>query len=153
MARFIIFASLLVSLVGLVIAWPLVRAAVQFRPVRGEILDVIIVPADNGRARVIIAFEYPLPTAGERAIGYTLTDERLQPVPDPELDMQQAESLRRNLVGRDVRIYYEVNRPIDSAFMLSPVSTKGGLRAEHGALMVLIGIACSILGQLARVRR
>ncbi|MBA3699321.1 MAG: hypothetical protein H0W78_10750 [Planctomycetes bacterium] len=153
MARLLIVISLFVSLVGLVIAWPLVRAAVQFRPVRGEVLDVITVPADNGRVRVIIAYEYPLPTPGERAIGYTLTDERLQPVPDPEMDAQQAESLRRNLPGRAVRIYYEVNRPIDSAFMLSPVSDKGGLRAEHGALMVLIGIAFSIIGQLARMRR
>lgn len=153
MARLIIVVSLLVALVGLVIAWPLVRAAVQFRPVRGEVIDVLTVPANDGQVRVIIAYEYPLPTTGERAIGYTLTDERLQPVADPLLDPVQAESLRRSLPGRAVRVYYDVNHPIDSAFMLSPVASTGGVRAEHGALMVLIGIAFSIVGQLARLRR
>ena len=158
MARFIIVASLLITLIGLVIAWPLVRAAVEFRPVRGAILDVITSPGDAGLVRVTIAYEYPLPTKGERAIGYTLTDERLQPVPDPQMQKSKAESLRLALLerrdrGERVRIYYDVNHPIDSAFMLSPVSTNDGLRAEHGALMVLIGIAFGIIGQLARLRR
>ena len=156
MARFIIVVSLIITLIGLVIAWPLVRAAVEFRPVRGAILDVITSPGDAGLVRVTIAYEYPLPTKGERAIGYTLTDERLQPVPDPQMESTQAESLRRALIeraDRGVRIYYDVNHPIDSAFMLSPVSTNDGLRAEHGALMVLIGIAFGIIGQLARLRR
>jgi len=153
MARFLIIFSLIISAVGVVIAWPLVRAAVEFRPVRGEILDVITSPAENGLVRVTIAYEYPLPTKGEHALGYTQTDERLQPVPDPAMEASQAESLRRALPGRAVRIYYDVNHPIDSAFMLSPVSAKGGLRAEHGALMVLIGLACGIIGQLARLRR
>lgn len=153
MARFIIIASLCITLVGLVIAWPLVRAAVEFRPVRGEILDVITTPAENGLTRVLIVFEFPLPTKGERALGYTLTDERLQPLPDPVMDAAQAESLRRNLTGRAVRVYYDVNHPIDSAFMLSPVATSNGVRAEHGALIVLIGVAFGIIGQLARLRR
>lgn len=153
MARFLIVFSLLLTVVGLVIAWPLVRAAVEFRPVRGDIIDVITSPADKGLVRVTIAYEYPLPTKGERAIGYTQTDERLQPVPDPEMEASQAESLMRSLPGRAVRIYYDVNQPIDSAFMLSPVINKDGLRAEHGALMVLVGIAFGILGQLARLRR
>jgi Protein of unknown function (DUF3592) len=153
MARLLIICSLLVTLVGLVIAWPLVRAAVEFHPVRGEILDVITTPADHGQVRVTIAYEYPLPTRGEHAIGYTLSDERLRTVPDPEMDPAQAESLRRALPGRAVRIYYDVNHPIDSAFMLSPVANRGGLRAEHGALMVLVGLAFGILGQLARLRR
>ncbi len=156
MARFIIVVSLFITFIGLVIAWPLVRAAVEFRPVRGDILDVITSPGDDGLVRVTIAYEYPLPTKGERAIGYTLTDERLQPVPDPQMGKNEAESLRQALLDsrrRAVRIYYDVNHPIDSAFMLSPVTTNDGLRAEHGALMVLIGIAFGILGQLARLRR
>lgn len=153
MARPLIIISLIISMTGLVIAWPLVRAALEFRPVRGEILDVIITPAEDGQQRVAIAFEYPLPTRGERAIGYTLTDERLQPVPDPVMDAAQANTLLRSLPGRAVRVYYDVNHPLDTAFMLSPVGTGGGLRAEHGAMMVLIGLALGIFGQLARLRR
>jgi hypothetical protein len=153
MARFIIVVSFIITLIGLVIAWPLVRAAFEFRPVRGDILDVITTPGDNGLVRVTIAYEFPLPTKGERALGYTLTDERLQAVPDPQMTSSQADTLRRNLLGRPVRIYYDVNHPIDSAFMLSPVTANDGLRAEHGALMVLIGIAFGIIGQLARLRR
>lgn len=153
MARPLIIISLILSVTGLVIAWPLVRAALEFRPVRGEILDVITTPADDGHVRVAIAYEYPLPTRGERAIGYTLTDERLQPVPDPVMDAAQANALLRALPGRAVRVYYDVNHPLDTAFMLSPVNAGGGLRAEHGALMVLVGLALGILGQLARLRR
>jgi hypothetical protein len=152
MARLLIILSLIITTTGLVIAWPLVRAALEFRPVRGEVLDVITTRADDGRLRVAIAYEYPLPTRGERAIGYALTDERLQPVPDPVMDVAQANALLRTLPGRAVRVYYDVNHPLDTAFMLSPVGTGGGVRAEHGALMVLIGLAIGILGQLARLR-
>jgi hypothetical protein len=153
MARPLILLSVVLMAAGLVIAWPLVRAAVEFRPVRGEILDVITTPTDDGRLRVAIAYEYPLPTRGERAIGYTLTDERLQPVDDPVVDAAQAQNLLRALPQRPVRVYYDVNRPLDSVFMLSPVADRTGLRAEHGALMVLIGVALGILGQLARLKR
>ena len=153
MARLLIILSLIIATTGLAIAWPLVRAALEFRPVRGEILDVITTFAEDGRLRVAIAYEYPLPTRGEHAIGYTLTDERLQTVPDPVVDAAQANALLRTLPGRKVRVYYDVNHPLDTAFMLSPVSAGGGLRAEHGALMVLVGLALGILGQLARLRR
>jgi hypothetical protein len=152
MPRVLIIAGALLMVVGLIIAWPLVRAAVSFRPVRGEILDVITTPADSGRMRVAIAYEYPLPNRGERAIGYTLTDERLHPIDDPVVDASSAESLRA-LAGRPVRVYYDVNQPLDTAFMLSPVNAANGLRAEHGALMLIVGVALSILGQIGRLRR
>ena len=45
-----------------------------------------------------------------------------------------------------------MNHPIESAFMLSPVSVDGRVRPEHGALLVMIGLAMGILGQLARRR-
>ena len=153
MARLLIVVSLLMMSIGLVIAWPLVRAAVEFRPVRGQILDVIALPGPGDRIQLAIAYEYPLPTHGEHALGYTLTDERLQPVADPVVDAAQANALLRALPGRWVRVYYDVNHPIDSAFMLNPIGVTGGLRAEHGALMVFIGLAFGILGQLARKRR
>lgn len=159
MGRLMAFMSLLLISLGLVIAWPLVRAAVGFHPVRGQIIDVIALPAEGDRVQLAIAYEYPLPTRGERALGYALTDERLQPVADPVVDAAQAKTLLRVLPGRAVRVYYDVNHPIDSAFMLSPVTTGvsigfgTGLRAEHGALMVMVGLAFGILGQLARKRR
>ncbi len=153
MARPLIFISLILVTLGMVIAWPLVRAAVEFRPVRGQILDVIALPAEGDRLRLAIAYEYPLPTRGEHAIGYTLVDDRLQAVADPVVDVAQADALQRALPGRAVRVYYDVNHPLDTAFMLSPLGATGGLRAEHGALMVFIGLAFGILGQLARTRR
>jgi hypothetical protein len=151
MARLLTLASFLLMAVGLVIAWPLVRAAVQFRPVSGHIMEVITLPAEGERIQLAIAYEYPLPQRGERAIGYALSDGRLQPVGDPVVDASEANALLRALrPGRPVRIYYDVNHPIDSAFMLSPVSIDGRLRPEHGALLVMIGLAFGILGQLAR---
>lgn len=152
MARPLILLGAALMAVGLVIAWPLVRAAVSYRPVRGEILDVIATPTDDGRMRVAIAYEYPLPARGERAIGYRLSDERLHPVDDPVLDAAAADALRA-LAGRPVRVYYDVNQPFDSAFMLTPVSERGGLRAEHGAMLVMAGVVLSLIGQLGRLRR
>lgn len=148
----LIIIGVILMTVGLVVGWPLVRAAISYKPVRGEILDVITTPADAGRLRVAIAYEYPLPTRGERAIGYQLTDERLQPVEDPVVAAAHADALR-GLSGRAVRVYYDVNQPLDTAFMLNPVSERAGLRAEHGALMLMAGIALSLIGQLGRLRR
>jgi len=154
MARWLIILGLLLTTIGLVIAWPLVRAALEFRAVRGEILDVITIPVDAEHLRLFIAYDYPLPTHGEYAIGYTLTDERLQMLSDPVMTVAHANALQRAMKpGRQVRVYYDVNHPLDSAFMLSPINPTGGLRADHGALMVMLGLALGILGQLARLRR
>lgn len=154
MIRLLIIASLLLMTTGLAIAWPLVRAAISFKPVRGQIIDVINLPAADDRVRIAIAYEYPLPQRGERALGYTLSDERLHPIDDPVVDRALAERLTRKLPGRAVRVYYDVNHPLDTAFMLSPVDSgwATGLRAEHGVLMVLVGVAFGILAQLARAR-
>lgn len=154
MIRLLTMVSVLFLATGIAIAWPLVRAALEFKPVRGQILDVINLPADGDRVRIAIAYEYPLPQRGERALGYTIADERLHPIDDLVVDRDLAERLTRKLPGRAVRVYYDVNHPLDSAFMLSPVDTgwSSGLRAEHGVLLVLIGVACGIFAQLARAR-
>jgi hypothetical protein len=157
MIRFLTVASLLFLFVGAVVAWPLVRAVLEFKSVRGQILDVITLPAADDHFRIAIAYEYPLPQRGERAIGYTITNERLEPIDDSLVDRDFAEQLTRTLPGRRVRVYYNVNQPLDTAFMLSPIETGrlAGLRAEHGVLIVIIGVACGILAQLnrSRVRR
>jgi hypothetical protein len=153
MARVLILLSLVTMVAGLVVAWPLVRAAWSFTPVHGEVLDVLTLPEPDGRLRVAIAYEYPLPARGEHALGYTQSDERLRPIADPVLDAALANRLRQALPGRKVRIFYDANHPLDSAFMLSPTLAPDGLRAEHGTLLVMAGIALGILGQLARLRR
>ena len=135
MARLLIVVSLLMMSVGLVIAWPLVRAAVEFRPVRGQILDVIALPAAGDRVQLAFAYEYPLPTNGEHAIGYALTDERLQPVADPVTDAAQANAIMNYLRKRPgVRVYYDVNHPIGLRVYAHPSRHHRRLCAQNTVL-------------------
>jgi hypothetical protein len=146
--------SLLLLATGLMLAWPLVSAAIHYRAVRGQVMDVIPLPADGGLVRLAIAYEYPVPGGvRERALGYTQADDRLQAIADPLVAPALAEQLQRILPGRPVRIYLDVNHPLDTAFMLSPVDAQRPLSPDHGAMLVLLGLGCGILGQLARRRR
>lgn len=155
MPRLLTVVCLLLLIVGLVIGWPLLRASVKFRAVNGQILDVIAVPIDDQQVSLIIAYEYPLPGPGRnRALGYALTDKNLQPLQNDHIvRAADTDAWKNALYGHNVRVYYDVNDPIDTAFMISPLSTTHGMRPEYGMLMIIFGLSCGILGQLARRRR
>ncbi len=155
MTRLLTVICLTLLIVGLVIGWPLLRASVKFRAVYGQILDVIAVPIDDQQVSLAIAYEYPLPGPGRnRALGYALTDGNLQPLlHDHIVRAADAEAWKGALYGHNVRVYYDVNDPIDTAFMISPLRTTHGMRPEYGMLMIMFGLACGILGQLTRRRR
>lgn len=155
MGRLLTVASLILLTIGVIIGWPFIRASMQYRAVRGQIIDVFTLPVDDQQVKLFIAYEYPLPgPERHRALGYAQADGKLQPLPDHHLvRTEDAEAWQRALNGHNVRVYYDVNFPIDTAFMISPLQPTHGLRPEHGMLMILFGLTCGILGQLARRRR
>ena len=155
MARLLTVASLILILLGVVIGWPFIRATMQYQAVRGQILDVFTLPIDGQQVKLFIAYEYPLPGPGKnRALGYAQADGNLQLLPDDHIvPAADADAWQRALYGHNVRVYYDVNQPIDTAFMISPIRPAHGLRPEHGMLMILFGLACGILSSLARRRR
>jgi hypothetical protein len=138
---------------GLFISWPLVRAAWQYKAVAGHITNVLIIPENETHSRVLVSFDYPTNGKREITMGHQLVNERLEPIADPLLPHAQATRLAEQLTGRSVRVFFPANQQADAAFMLSPVSDDRGLRPEQGAVIVIIGLVCSILAQMTRLRR
>ena len=70
MARLLTVASVIFLTVGVIIGWPFIRASMQYRAVRGQIIDVFTLPFDDHQVKLFIAYEYPLPgPERHRALG------------------------------------------------------------------------------------
>ena len=82
-----------------------------------------------------------------------MANDRLQVVDDPVVSNDLARRAQDQLDGRSVRVYVDVNRPYESAFILNPLSEEQIIRPEQGALLVMLGIGLSIIAQLTRIRR
>ena len=124
--------GIIFMVVGFVIAWPLVRAATMYSAVSAKVMTVLIIPVNETHSRVSIAYDYRVGGSAKGDI---------------------ARHTQRQLEGRSVRVYVDMNRPYDTAFMLNPLSEDQPIRPEQGALLVMLGIFCSILAQLTRLRR
>jgi hypothetical protein len=148
--------GVLCIIVGLIIAWPLLRAGMLYKAVPGYITHVLVIPENATHSRLMVSFDFPTKGKREITMGHQLVNDRLEPISDPVLPHDEAARLSDELIGRSVRVFIEVNRPYDSAFMLSPVratSDNRALNPEQGAIIVIIGLACSILAQMTRLRR
>ena len=150
--------GIIFMVIGFVVAWPLVRAATMYSAVSAKVMTVLIIPVNATHSRVLIAYDYRVvgsadAAKGDIALGFNLVDERLQLVDDPIVTNEVARHTQRQLEGRSVRVYVDMNRPYDTAFMLNPLSEDQPIRPEQGALLVMLGIFCSILAQLTRLRR
>jgi hypothetical protein len=154
-SNFFLAMGIIFMVIGFVIAWPLVRAATMYSAVSAKVMTVLIIPVNETHSRVSIAYDYRVggSAKGDIALGFNLVDERLQLVEDPIVTNDVARHTQRQLEGRSVRVYVDMNRPYDTAFMLNPLSEDQPVRPEQGALLVMLGIFCSILAQLTRLRR
>ena len=144
-------------MVGFVVAWPLVCAATMYSTAWAKVLTVLVIPVDETHSRVSFAYEFRIsgngPHQGNIVLSYNLADERLQLVDDPVVSNDIARRTQQQYEDRSVRVYVDMNRPYDSAFMLNPLNQERPIRPEQGALLVMLGICCSILAQLNRIRR
>jgi hypothetical protein len=153
-SNFFLSIGIISMIVGFVIAWPLVYAAMQYTMVPGKVVAIMVLPVNEQQSRVAFAYDYRVGgRQGDIALGYALADDRLEIIDDPIVSHEVARRTHAQLDGQSVRVYVDMNRPYTTAFMLNPMSELRGIRPEQGALLVMFGIACSILAQLNRIRR
>lgn len=153
MVRVLLILGAILLTAGLWLGWPLIHSASQLTLTRGRVLDVLSTPLPDGRVRVAVAFEFTIPgKVREIVLCYRLADRSFSLSEHLDLPADRAEDLGRNLPGQWLRVFYDVNDPAGSAFMVSERLEPGRLRAEHGVLLLLIGIACWLLAWISSRR-
>ena len=157
-ARLLIVLGFALVVIGGVLVWPLARAMARYQMVWARVLEVLPVPVEGGKVRFSVIYEYELPAAGKvprvHLLGWTQADRGLHPVDDPVVDPERAAALERSYLNerRSRRVFFKLNDPEGTAFMVSEAATAGGLNYEQGMAMVLAGLACCGLGWLRRRR-
>ena len=155
-ARLLIVLGFALVVIGGVLVWPLARAMARYQMVWGRVLEVLPMPAEGGKVRFSVIYEYELPAARKaprvHVLGWTQADRGFRPVDDPLVDPERAADLERSYLheGRGRRVFFKLNDPEGTAFMVSEAATAGGLNYEQGMAMVLAGLACCGLGWLRR---
>jgi hypothetical protein len=155
-ARLLLVLGFALVVVGAVLVWPLARAMVRYQMVWARVLEVLPLPAEGGKVRFSVIYEYDLPgvprTPRVHVLGWTQADRGFRPVEDPLVDAERAAALERSYLqgGRSRRVFFKLNDPEGTAFMVSEAATAGGLNHEQGIAMVLVGLACCGLGWLRR---
>ena len=154
MARSFLVLGVLLVTVGLWLGWPLIRASTQLTRTRGHVLDVLSTALPDGNVRMAIAYEFPVVVGKSRetVLCYRLADRSFALSDYLDLPAGRAEALSRNLPHQWSWVFYDVNDPAGSAFMVSDHLEPGRLRAEHGVLLLLSGIACWLLAWVSRRR-
>ena len=137
---------------GLWLGWPLIKASAQLtRTGQGRVLDVLSTPLPDGRVRVAIAFEFPIPgKPREIVLSFRQADRSFNLAEYLDLSAERAAALTHTLPGQRMWVFYDVNDPAGTAFMVH--NEPGRLRAEHGILLLLSGIACWLLSWFTRSR-
>jgi hypothetical protein len=103
--------------------------------------------------KAAIAFEFSIRGAlRETVLCYRLADRSFDLSEQLDLPADRAEDLGRTLPGQWMRVFYDVNDPAGTAFMVSERFEPGRLRTEHGVLLLLSGIACWLLAWFTRNR-
>jgi hypothetical protein len=153
MRRLLMVLGTLLLGAGLWLGWPLVHASLQLTRTRGHVLDVLQQPLPDGTVRVAVAFEFPLPgRPREIILCYRQADRSFSLAEDVVVSAAHAALLSRTLPNEWHWVFYDVNDPAGSAFMVSDRLEPGRLRADHGILMLLAGIACWLLSWFSRSR-
>lgn len=153
MARTLLVLGVILLAAGLWLGWPLIRAASQLTLTKGRVLDVLTMPLPDGRVRVAIALEFSISgKVRETVLCYRQADRSFALAEYLDLPADHAENLGRTLPNQWLRVFYDVNDPAGSAFMVSERLEPGRLRAEHGVLLLLMGISCWIMAWFARRR-
>jgi hypothetical protein len=157
-ARLLLILGFALVMVGGVLVWPLARAMVRYQMAWARVLEVLPMPVEGGKVRFSVIYEFELPAAAKaphvHVLGWTQADRGFRPVDDPLVEPERAAALERSYLheGRGRRVFYRLNDPEGTAFMVSEAAVGGGLGYEQGMTMVLAGLACCGLGWLRRRR-
>lgn len=147
------FAILLLLLTGGSLVWPPAMALLQLQRAPGRILEVLPEPLPDGRTRLRIAFEFPLPPAnGVRPVqlGWGVADSYFRPIGDPVVQSARAEGVMRDLMDTDeaqVRtrmVFYRAEDPAGTAVILDETAERPSRRIPVGLVLLAVAAVWSL---------
>lgn len=157
MSKLFLLLGLVLIGYGGILAWPLIYASAHFEVARGQILEVFSDPLPNDQVRLSIAYDFPVPSRQKRvtAMGHAQADRSMNRVDAVIIPAAQLAAYEHDLihVAPFRRVFYSVNDPIGSAFMLTDLGAGTGLGNDQGMLMILAGLVMWCIGFLVRRKR
>ncbi len=157
MSKLFLLVGLALIIYGGVIAWPLIYATTHYTEVRGRILEVFSERLPEDMARVTIAYDFPVPSRQGRivAIGHAQWNSAMQRVDSITIPALQLPRYEHELIhlapGR--RVFFAMNDPIGTAFMLTDLDARGALGRDQGLMLIIAGLVMWCVGFLVRRRR
>jgi hypothetical protein len=156
-SKLFILVGLALITYGGFLAWPLIYATTHYTEVRGRIIDVFSERLPDDRARVIIAYDFPVPSHQGRiiAIGHAQWDSAMKRVDSITIPAIQLARIEHELIHQAPmrRVFFAVNDPIGTAFMLTDLDAKGTLGKDQGLMLIVAGLVMWCAGFLVRRRR
>lgn len=138
-------------------AWPLIYASAHFEVVRGQILEVFSDPLPNDLVRLSIAYDFPIPSGQKHvtAMGHAQADRSMHRVDAVIIPATQLPVYEHDLIHVTPfrRVFFAVNDPIGTAFMLTDLGTASRLGNDQGLLVILAGLVLWCISFLARRKR
>jgi hypothetical protein len=152
---FILVGLVLISYGGFV-AWPLIYATTHYTEVRGRIIEVFSERLPDDQVRVTIAYDFPVPSRQGRiiAIGHAQWDSSMKRVDGITIPAIQLARCEHELIHQAPmrRVFFAVNDPIGTAFMLTDLDAKGTLGKDQGLMLIIAGLVMWCAGFLVRRR-
>ncbi len=146
MDRILRLLGLALAAGGILACVPFARAAAELERTPGQILDIVLTPVDEERARVSVAYLFRVKGSGRmEQVAWGQGDGFFRPTDDPILPTIEAEALRETLTARPyAQVWYQANDPAGSAFILAVDQERpwrryvlGGLAASAGLFLLL----------------
>jgi hypothetical protein len=131
--------------IGVILAWPWLRAQWRLDPHPATILDVLVSDAGNGEGQVHVYYAWQVPgtDAVESHAGYRLGSALIRPITDPKRPRAEADALARSLLeqaqGSGHIVWVEPGRP-DTSFLVTPVIAGAPHRRDLGLALVVAGL-------------
>ena len=144
--RFVVAAMLIP--VGLFLAWPWIHARLMMDTAPASLIEALVFPTGDGRARVETIYAWTVPAKGFQ-VSWSATrigDSHLRPTVDPVLPVAEAEALAERL--RDAgggRVYFRANDPAGTAFFIAAGAPGETRRHDLGLCLMVTGLLALLL--------
>jgi hypothetical protein len=148
--RLLIAVGLLVSLVGILVCWPLARLLLTHEHGRAQVRAVYRDRLANGDERLRAVWEVET-SPGRYALCDAQSNQFFHPIPDPVVRPGVADAIETRLLpdakGRQLRplVFWRANDPAGSAFIIDVSETHWWRRYVAGLSAIAIGLVTARL--------
>jgi hypothetical protein len=156
-SRFLLLLGLTLVLFGAFVAWPLIYASMHYQVVNGRIMDVYSDRRTDDAVWLCVSYEFPVPSKNGQAIalGHMLADRSLRRSDGILVPAHQEQDVEHNLLHVQPvrRVFYEVNDPIGTAFMLTDQGISHSIGPDQGLVVIVVGLALWWIAYLVRRKK